>query len=151
MSTTTPPPSPDPAVSGPAGTGEPAPFDPHDFPADLIGAQRTAAELYAALHALQKTLPWSREPHPGWDEVTERGRERAGCEASPGWAAADAAAYDKLWEDLREATAAVQTHRWWKTCRDHGVEGAALVEARQKLKRTKGAVPLSREDVDAAA
>ncbi|MEU5978501.1 hypothetical protein [Streptomyces sp. NPDC047315] len=117
---------------------EPAPFDPYDFPSDLLAAQRTAAELFAALHELQARLPWSREPHPGWPEETERGRERPGRPASPGWPEKDAAEYDRLFEELREATATVQCHRWWARCKK---EGAALVDARQKLKHAKGAVP----------
>jgi hypothetical protein len=36
------------------------------------------------LHAYQKTLPWSREPHPGWLEGTEWGKER-GRPETPGW------------------------------------------------------------------
>jgi hypothetical protein len=106
-------------------------FNPHAFPQELRDAQRRAAELYAELHALQARLPWSREPHEGWPEVKERGRERAGREASPGWPEDDAKAYDKLWEELREVTAYVQTHGWWKTCRDNGTQGADLVAARQ--------------------
>ncbi|MFD9395014.1 hypothetical protein ACFWBB_31080 [Streptomyces sp. NPDC060000] len=143
MSTATPPPEQAPA--------EETPFDPHDFPQKLRDAQRRAAELYAELHSLQARLPWSREPHEGWPEVTDRGRERAGRAASPGWDPADAAAFDKLWEELLEATAYVHTHGWWKTCRDHGVEGADLVAARQALKSAKGAVPLARDDVGTAA
>ncbi|MFC9280898.1 hypothetical protein [Streptomyces collinus] len=140
----------DPTAAAPA-TSEPPPFKPHDFPADLLAAQRTAAELYAALHALQARLPWSREPHPGWPEVTERGRERPGKEPSPGWPEDDAAEFDRLLEDLRAATAVVQCHPWWERCKKEGVTGAALVEARQKLKHAKGAALLAQADVDAAA
>lgn len=143
MSATTPSPEQAPA--------EEQPFDPLDFPQKLRDAQRRAAELYAEIRAAQARLPWSREPHEGWPEVTDRGREREGREPSPGWPAADAAAYDKLWEELREVTAYVQTHGWWKTCRDRGVQGADLVAARQALKTAKGAVPLVRDDVDTAA
>ncbi|MFF4057662.1 hypothetical protein ACFYZ0_18135 [Streptomyces sp. NPDC001708] len=87
MSTTTPSPE-------QTSDEEKKPFDPHDFPQDLRDAQREAAELYAELHALQKRLPWSREPHEGWPEVKER--NQAGREPSPGWDPADAGAYDKL-------------------------------------------------------
>ncbi|MFG2512633.1 hypothetical protein [Streptomyces sp. NPDC048584] len=128
---------------------EKKPFDPHDFPRDLRDAQREAAELYAELHALQKRLPWSREPHEGWPEVKERGQ--AGREPSPGWKPYEAAAYDQLWERLRERTAAVTAHGWWKTCKEQGIQGPDLVTARQKLKSAKGAVPLVREDIEAAA
>ncbi|MGX1268015.1 hypothetical protein [Streptomyces phaeoluteigriseus] len=141
----TPPPSPEQA------SAEDQKFDPHDFPQNLRDAQRRAAELYAEIRAAQKRLPWPREPHEGWPEVTERGRERAGREASPGWPSADAAAYDRLRAELLEVTAYVHTHGWWKTCRDNGVQGADLVAARQALKTAKGAVPLSREDVEQTA
>ncbi|MEU5116666.1 hypothetical protein AB0G64_34840 [Streptomyces longwoodensis] len=86
---------------------EEKPFDPLDFPQTLRAAQRRAAELYAELHALQERLPWSREPHEGWPAVEERGQERVGREPSPGWNPVDAAAYDRLWVELREATAEV--------------------------------------------
>ncbi|MFD9190347.1 hypothetical protein ACFWCA_19215 [Streptomyces phaeochromogenes] len=132
MSTPTPP-----AEQAPA---EEQPFDPHDFPADLRAAQFRAAGLYAEIHAMQKRLPWSREPDPGWPAVEERGRERAGREASPGWDPADAAAYDKLRADLLKATTIVSGHKWWGICHSRGVQGAALVAARQALKHADGAV-----------
>ncbi|MFI8206649.1 hypothetical protein [Streptomyces sp. NPDC085937] len=120
---------------------DPAPFDPHAFPDDLVAAQRTAAELYAALHALQARLPWSREPHEGWPAETERGRERPGRPASPGWSQEEAAEFDRLLERLRAATAAVQTHAWWERCDREGIKGQALVAARMALKHAEGAVP----------
>ncbi|MFE1947284.1 hypothetical protein [Streptomyces massasporeus] len=83
--------------------------------------------------------------------MTDRGRERAGREPSPDWPAADAAAYDELWDELRDVTAIVQTHPWWKTCRVHGLHGPDLVAARQALKTAKGAVPLALGDVGTAA
>ncbi|MEU3521058.1 hypothetical protein ABZ770_38360 [Streptomyces sp. NPDC006654] len=49
-------------MSTPTPSPEETPFDPHAFPADLVAAQRELAEAYAALHTLQKRLPWSREP-----------------------------------------------------------------------------------------
>ncbi|MEV6537459.1 hypothetical protein AB0M86_49540 [Streptomyces sp. NPDC051639] len=141
-------------MSTPAqASDEERPFDPHDFPQKLRDAQLRAVELYAEIRASQARLPWSREPHDGWPEVTERGRSSEGRAPSPGWKPADAAAYDKLWEELREATAAVQTHGWWKTCQEHGVQGADLVVARQALKHASGVVPnvLERGDVTATA
>jgi hypothetical protein len=129
----------------------PSPFDPHAFPKDLLDAQRQAAELHAEIQARQKRLPWSREPLPGWKAVEEHGRKRAGREDSPGWDPDDAKAYDKLREDLLEVTAFVTTHKWWKTCRNNGVEGPALVAARQALKRADGAVPLRRKEDEQSA
>ncbi|MEV6404132.1 hypothetical protein AB0M58_14455 [Streptomyces bobili] len=130
---------------------EEKPFDPHDFPDDLRAAQLRAAELYAELHAYQATLPWSREPHAGWPEETERGKERLGRPETPGWTAEQSTEYDRLFEALREATAAVQGHPWWKRCGKEGIKGSALVTARQTLKHAKGAVPLRQEDVEQTA
>ncbi|MFJ4473128.1 hypothetical protein ACIP2X_37330 [Streptomyces sp. NPDC089424] len=48
-------------------------------------------------------------------------------------------------------TAYVHTHGRWKTCWNHGVQGADLVAARQVLKTAEGAVPRARDYVDAAA
>ncbi|MFI5990364.1 hypothetical protein ACIBAC_00720 [Streptomyces sp. NPDC051362] len=143
MSTPTPAPQP--------ATAEETPFDPYAYPPNLVKAQLRAATLYAELHRLQKALPWSREPHEGWPAVEERGRERSGRDASPGWGAETAAAYEKARAELLEAAAYVHTHDWWKTCRDHGVQGGKLVDVRQALKHADGAVPLVREDVDVAA
>jgi hypothetical protein len=126
-------------------------FDPKAFPQELRAAQLLVAELYTELHSLQARLPWSREPHAGWAEVTERGKESAGREPSPGWDPDDAKAYDKLWEDLRMATAAVLANPWWERCQQEGIKGADLVATRMALKHAVGAVPLRQEDVDATA
>ncbi|MER6109305.1 hypothetical protein [Streptomyces hirsutus] len=134
-----------------------SPFDPHAFPDDLVAAQRRAAELHVALHRLQARLPWSREPHKGWPEQTERGKEHPGRPATEGWPAEDAVEFDRLLEDLRETTGIVQSHEWWGICDREGVKGAALVAARMALKRAPGAVPdedvpaLAPEDVQQAA
>ncbi|MFD5856108.1 hypothetical protein [Streptomyces chartreusis] len=128
-----------------------APFDPHGFPVDLVAAQRKAAELSERLRTLQAQLPWSREPHPGWPAEEERGRERPGRPESPGWTEQEAAEFDRLLEELRSSAAVVQTHPWWERCKAEGIEGPALVQARQALKRAEGAVLLARDDVDAAA
>jgi len=122
-------------------TPDPSAFDPHAFPDDLVAAQRQAAELYAKLHTLQARLPWSREPHDGWPEETERGRAHPGRPASPGWTEAEAAEYDQLLEDLRKTTAVVQTHGWWERCDQEGIKGADVIAARMALKRAPGAVP----------
>jgi hypothetical protein len=139
-------------MTTPASAPEPAaaaPFDPLNFPDGLRTAQRAAAELYAALHAHQATLPWSREAHPGWPDEEERGRERRGRPATPGWTDEESAEYDRLFEKLREATAAVQCDPWWERCERKGVKGADLVDARQALKRA--AAPLGQGDVGKAA
>ncbi|MFD4791311.1 hypothetical protein ACFWN1_30575 [Streptomyces sp. NPDC058459] len=112
------------------------PFDPLAFPTRLRDAQRKAADLYAELHDYQRTLPWSREPHPGWDAVEERGKERSRRPATDGWTPEQIATYDILRSDLRDAAAPVNTHGWWSECKD---AGADLVATRQALKRTPAA------------
>ncbi|MET7600499.1 hypothetical protein ACWERY_29760 [Streptomyces sp. NPDC004082] len=126
-----------------------APFDPLDFPQDLLDAQLRAATLYGRLHALQAKLAWSREPHEGW--AGDPDRKRKGRPATDGWSADEAAAYDRLWFELREAAAAVQRHAWWDRCESEGIKGAALVAARIALKHADGAVPLQQTDVETAA
>lgn len=126
-------------------------FEPKDFPADLRAAQLGLAQLYAELHAHQKRLPWSREEHEGWPEITEHGRERDGRPKTLGWSPEDAETYDRLWKDLRKAAEAVQAHPHWQACEEHGVQGADLVDLRVALKHAEGAVPMTRTDVDTAA
>ncbi|MEU9158500.1 hypothetical protein AB0D59_50270 [Streptomyces sp. NPDC048417] len=134
-------------MSTSAPAAEDQPFDPKDFPKDLLAAQRALAELYAALHAHQARLPWSREADGGWPEEPERWHRRGRPETS-GWETADAATYDRLWEDLRKTAEMVQGHEHWRQCKKHGVEGAALVAVRQALKIAKGAVPTPTDDPD---
>ncbi|MFF3312791.1 hypothetical protein [Streptomyces sp. NPDC002952] len=126
-----------------------APFDPHDFPQDLLNAQLLAATLYGRLHALQEELAWSRDPHEGW--AGDPDSKRKGRPATDGWPEEQAATYDKLWIELRQAMAAVQSHKWWDRCESEGIKGAALVAARMALKHADGAVPLQQTDVETAA
>jgi hypothetical protein len=116
-----------------------APFNPLAFPAKLRAAQRKAIELHGELHAYQKTLPWSREPHPGWPDEEERGRKRRGRPVSPGWTSEQAAEYDRLFEELRDAATAVLCDPWWEQCAERGVTGPDLVAARQALKHAADA------------
>ncbi|MFB8120573.1 hypothetical protein ACFC51_32505 [Streptomyces sp. NPDC055962] len=135
----------------------PPPFDPHDFPADLVAAQRDTVILAAELEAHAATLPWSREPHPGWPKVEERGREHEGRPESPGWTPEETAEYDRLRTALLEAATTVYGHPWWARCAQEGVKGPDMVKARQALRYAPGAVPdgqrtvLDQEDVDKAA
>ncbi|RZU28250.1 hypothetical protein EV284_6416 [Streptomyces sp. BK022] len=121
-------------TTAPDADADGAPFDPHAFPSDLRKAQRKVDDLFARLHALQSTLPWSREPHPGWPAVDERARKHPGRPATPGWTAEQAAEYDGLRAELRDAAEAVRGHEWWRECWRAGVRDAALVDARQALK-----------------
>ncbi|MCD9904558.1 hypothetical protein LUR56_39790 [Streptomyces sp. MT29] len=132
-------------------------FDPHAFPHDLLTAERDATSLLAQLREHGRTLPWSREPHPGFPEVTDRGRERPGKPASPGWTPEQAAEYDRMRAALLSAATTVFTHPWWDRCAAEG-NGVSLVEIRQALKRAaaatapeQGATALGQEDVREAA
>ncbi|MER7952040.1 hypothetical protein ABTY59_32080 [Streptomyces sp. NPDC096079] len=133
---------------------EEQPFDPTAFPADLRAARLRANALYAEQHTFSARLPWSREPHPGWEPVLNKNNNTViapGREASPGWDADDAAAYDRLGVELREVTAAIQMHPWWATCRENGVTGLDIVQARQALKALTDAAPLQQDDVEKTA
>ena len=101
--------------------------------------------MYAELHAHQATLPWAREPQPGWEAETEHGRRRAGRERTDGWPTDGANTFDKLMQKIREKAESVQCHGWWAQ-----FTGPTLVDARQALKQ-KAAVPLVQGDVDKAA
>ncbi|MGX1267086.1 hypothetical protein [Streptomyces phaeoluteigriseus] len=62
----------------------------------------------------------------------------------------EASAYDKLWTDLREATAAVPSHTWWTGARRKASRGR-LWSRPVGLKHADGAVPLQQSDIEAAA
>ena len=81
--------------------------------------------------------------------MTDRGREHTRRPESPGWTDAQTAEYDRLFEEPRKATAAVNGHGWWGRCAEEGVRGGALVDARTALKHADGAVLLGAGDVSA--
>jgi len=117
------------------------PSDPFGFPPELIEAQKAAAEAYEELHRYQAMLPWSREPHEGWEApAPAHGGALVGPQfsrpRSPGWTDAQKAEYDRLWEECRRTSAVVSTHPHWGR-----FPGAAQIEARQALKRMPGALP----------
>ena len=119
------------------------PSNPFGFPPDLVEAQKASAEAFEALHRYQATLPWSREPHEGWEApAPAHGGALVGRQfsrpASPGWTPEQTAEYDRLWEACRTTSAAVSTHPHWET---EAVSGAAQFEARQALKRMPDALP----------
>jgi hypothetical protein len=126
-----------------SSTASDAPFDPLAYPDDLRAAQRRLTELYDRLHAHQRGLPWAREAHPGWAAEEERGRQRPGRPETSGWEADAAAEYDQLWEKLREAAVEVQCHDHWRRCGEHGIQGPAIVDARQALKHAEDTAPVA--------
>ncbi|MEU5193646.1 hypothetical protein AB0G86_06220 [Streptomyces scabiei] len=119
-------------------------FDPFAFPSDLVKAHSEAAEARAELHRYQATLPWSREPHDGWEAPERTGGMQALKSSRPptnGWTDEQKAEYDRLWERCRETSLLVYAHRHWKAC------GMKAAEARQALKRVPEAQPAVKADV----
>ncbi|MEV4333640.1 hypothetical protein AB0K02_24395 [Streptomyces sp. NPDC049597] len=130
-----------------ASTDAPA-FDPYDFPPDLIRAQREAAEVREQLHRFQATLPWSREPHEGWEASHEGGGLHGFQSSRPptdGWTDEQKTEYDRLWEESRRASEVVYTHPHWQTC------GVDAYKARQALKRVPEAQPVIPADTALSA
>ncbi|WP_405575627.1 hypothetical protein OG317_36855 [Streptomyces sp. NBC_01167] len=120
----------------------PAAFDPHDFPHDLLDAQRALTALNAQLRALQARLPSvvpGSGPRAGGGEGAGTASPRA---AGDGWTADDAAEYDRLWAELRTAATAVgpvQRSRRRRT------------RPRRALKHADGAEPVNQDAVTTAA
>jgi hypothetical protein len=138
MSSTTAP-QPQQEHHGAGGIAEPEPFDPFGFPSGLVTAARDAAEAREELRRYAVTLPWSREPHPGWEAPEQTGGMggyRTSRPATDGWSEDQQARYDTLWEKWRETSALVYTHEHWGRC------GAKAYEARQALKRLPEAQPV---------
>ncbi|MFE2839234.1 hypothetical protein ACFXI6_51320 [Streptomyces mirabilis] len=116
--------------------------DPFDFPSDLIKAQKDAADAHAKLRRFQASLPWSREPHDGWEapEPAHGGvlhGYQSSRPATKGWTQAETDEYARLWEQWRETAARVYTHRYW-----HNHRGEDAIKARQALKHEPGAQPV---------
>lgn len=102
--------------------------DAADFPADLVAAQRELTQTRDQHVQLCAGLPWSAEPHPGWDDTAAGGTRR---EPSDGYTPEDAAELQRLHERLRELAAIVTTHAFWST-----LEGPDRIKARTALKYT---------------
>lgn len=114
-------------------------FDPLDFPSDLVKAQREAVEAREELRRFAATLPWSREPHEGWEAPEQTGGMRGFSSARPatqGWTEEQTAEYERLWEECRKKSAKVYAHAHWGKC------GSRAYEARQALKRKPEAQPV---------
>ncbi|WP_420036094.1 hypothetical protein ACN2WE_31180 [Streptomyces sp. cg28] len=117
--------------------------DSHDFPDDLLAAQKRTAALWLELHRFtaQPTLPWSVEPLDGWEapEVPHGGKVAGYASTrpdSPGWSEGDKATYEQLWRDLTDATFTVLAHRHWTS-----YSGADVVKARMALKHHPASQP----------
>ncbi|AJC61948.1 hypothetical protein [Streptomyces sp. 769] len=97
-----------------------------EFPADLVAVQYELAQTRAQYAQLCASLPWSAEPHPGWDDTAAEGSRR---DPSDGYTPEEAAGMQRLEERLRELAASVITHAFWAT-----LEGPERVQARTALK-----------------
>ncbi|MEV6133216.1 hypothetical protein AB0M05_41560 [Streptomyces violaceusniger] len=106
----------------------------YDFPPDLLAAQEELHQVAAALTALLKGLPWSVEPHPGYnDPDIWRPRQRP---ATDGWPETDQKEVQRLRDQQRKLVFTVITHAFWAT-----IEGPDLVTARTVLKHAHDAAP----------
>ncbi|WP_432038650.1 hypothetical protein [Streptomyces cucumeris] len=77
-----------------------------DFPADLLAAQEELHQVTAALATLYERLPWSVEPHDGFnDGDTWRPRQRP---ATKGWSQEDREELRRLQDRRLELTTIVQ-------------------------------------------
>jgi hypothetical protein len=125
MTSTTPEPSSQPVE-------EPKPFNPLEFPPDLLGQQRALDAAYEALHAFsaEPTLPWSAEPHEGWDDTRSGKWRETAREKTDGWAEEQHAEYARLWAEVQHRAIMVSCHRHWSE-----VPKEKVVEARQALKQ----------------
>ncbi|MCO8308838.1 hypothetical protein [Streptomyces sp. RKCA744] len=99
----------------------------YDFPEDLLTAQEELHQVAHTLKALYDRLPWSVEPHPGFNDP-ERWRPRQ-RPATDGWSEEDQAEVRRLRDRQRELTSTVATHSFWQT-----LEGPDIVSARTMLK-----------------
>ncbi|MEE4597617.1 hypothetical protein V2J94_38050 [Streptomyces sp. DSM 41524] len=104
----------------------------YDFPQDLLTVQKELHQVTATLTALLKGLPWSVEPHPGFnDPDIWRPRKRP---ATDGWPKEDQAEVRQLRNHQCELTTTVVTHPFWQT-----LEGPDVVTARMMLKHAHDA------------
>ncbi|MGP3938392.1 hypothetical protein [Streptomyces sp. 6N106] len=111
----------------------------YDFPEDLLTAQEELHQVVHALKTLYDRLPWSVEPHPGFNDPEYwRPRKRP---ATDGWTEEDRAEVQRLRAQQQKLSIEVVTHPFWTT-----LEGPDLVTARTVLKYVHDA-----PDVDAPA
>ncbi|MBV1940828.1 hypothetical protein KUF83_30300 [Streptomyces sp. BV286] len=117
------------------------PSNPYGFPPKLVEAQKAAAEAFEELNRYQAKLPWSRDPHDGWEApAPAHGGVLNGYSSSreptTGWTDEQKAEYDRLWAQCRETSSIVLTHEHWEN-----FEGPELIAARQALKKLPDALP----------
>ncbi|MEU3774281.1 hypothetical protein AB0F11_13955 [Streptomyces sp. NPDC032472] len=116
------------------------------FPDDLLQLQERLHRIRAEHTAYLAGLPWSVEPVKGWARG-ERFSHRGDVPDSPGWTPEQKERVDRMWQELRDLSAAVVDHPYWKT-----VEREKVVEARMLLKKqARPAAPSAAENASEAA
>ncbi|MFJ3205821.1 hypothetical protein [Streptomyces sp. NPDC086989] len=101
-----------------------------DFPPRLQALQAQLHRVRAEYAAFCRSLPWSVEPHPGWQAREGVYSHRGDVPASPGYTDEQRrrkAAYEQR---LRRLASVVSGHPFWST-----VEREQVVAARMALKR----------------
>ncbi|MGW9122360.1 hypothetical protein ACWGRV_38195 [Streptomyces sp. NPDC055663] len=102
----------------------------YDFPQDLRDAQLALHETRAACEQYAKTLPWSAEPMPGWENDKQLHSTYISSKPdSPGYTEDQAAEVTRFRARLLELSTTVSTHPFWES-----VEAGDQVEARMALK-----------------
>ncbi|SEB31273.1 hypothetical protein [Streptomyces melanosporofaciens] len=80
----------------------------YDFPEDLLTAQEELHQVVHALKTLYDRLPWSVEPHPGFNDPEYwRPRKRP---ATDGWTEEDRAEVQRLRAQQQKLSIEVVTH-----------------------------------------
>ncbi|GHB68638.1 hypothetical protein GCM10010347_43580 [Streptomyces cirratus] len=116
------------------------------FPDDLLQLQERLHRIRAEHTAYLAGLPWSVEPVKGWARW-EHFSHRGDVPDSPGWTPEQKERVDWMWQELRDLSAAVVDHPYWKT-----VEREKVVEARMLMKKqARPAAPSAAENASEAA
>ncbi|MGW2600019.1 hypothetical protein [Streptomyces klenkii] len=98
------------------------------FPHDLREAQRALHQAHAELAALSASLPWSVEPHEGWERPADHWYPSR-RPPTTGWTEEQKSAVAELRARALELTITVSMHPFWEP-----LTGERVVEARMALK-----------------
>ncbi|MGW1039440.1 hypothetical protein [Streptomyces sp. NPDC002547] len=136
MASTNPEAQPAPDERDDSSATEAEPFDPLNFPADLVMKQRALADAYTALHAFTTApgLPWAVEPHDGWDDSGTGLWREASRPGTAGWTDEQRSEYARLWAEVRRRAIEVSCAPHWGAVRKN-CSPEKVVEARQALKQ----------------
>ncbi|WP_432156871.1 hypothetical protein [Streptomyces sp. bgisy153] len=136
MASTNPEAQPAPDERDDSSATEAEPFDPLNFPADLVMKQRALADAYTALHAFTTApgLPWAVEPHDGWDDSGTGLWRETSRPGTAGWTDEQRSEYARLWAEVRRRAIEVSCAPHWGAVRKN-CSPEKVVEARQALKQ----------------